>query len=772
MRSLTLRAFCVVPFVLVVGCGRPAPVAIPLPPPPARPRVEIVLPPAVGPVPNRPVENEPPHHPELERLLAELKDAGHSQRIAALRAIERLGPVDPKRAIPALVSVLDLPDDQPRWFARHPGKDARQHGLAEEFNGQVLRALIAQGPSAAAVLLAAVPQRRSRERDYWNETPRAQQDAAAIVAACRGWGRAALPALLKASADPLMPYDFLRTLESMASQGSDELRAALRDRRGLVRARAAVLLVNHGSAAAALPELRRALDDADPRVRLAAAYALCDRVGYERERAYPVLLALARDMQPGAPRWRKLAGFTHDPHPLRCLAAVAAHRELQYEVWRRNERAWIACFLLSEDAPRSAAAVPILRAWLEQNGPYASFGLYAGFCDVIYRLGPVAGELTPALLKHLAKVPPRWIGSPDRVDWVAASAPAMALTCLGPATAKHADYVPTLIRWLKEDPISVRPWAPLATLDPDAAAPVVPVLRDLLRHKDPTVRWRAYRTLAWLAPDAARKAIPSLRELIPALRARAERSNAPFRLTLNFDAADVFPRVPCPQPFLVSRDALAAAITRLGPKEADGLPVLIGLYQVGGARQSLEEYFARLGPAARDAVPLVLARLAERETSSSPGESERLVRVLARVGAAAVPELRAALKHRSAVVRRGATEALGRIGPEAAVALPELIGGFADRAEVGAGFAGGAMPLRQAAIRAVSRIGKPAVPPLIEALKDAEPLVRAGAAEALGRVGPEAKVAVAPLLRLVDDPAQPAAVRGAARAALKVLDPD
>jgi HEAT repeat protein len=127
---------------------------------------------------------------------------------------------------------------------------------------------------------------------------------------------------------------------------------------------------------------------------------------------------------------------------------------------------------------------------------------------------------------------------------------------------------------------------------------------------------------------------------------------------------------------------------------------------------------------------------------------------------AAVPDLIPFLGRTEEPLRAAAIETLGRIGPDSKPALPNLIAAFKDP------------KVSQLAIRAVSRIGKDAVTPLIEALKDPVVTIRAGSAEALGRIGPDAKRAVPHLLALRDNEHQDSAVRYAAREALKLLDPD
>lgn len=58
----------------------------------------------------------------------------------------------------------------------------------------------------------------------------------------------------------------------------------------------------------------------------------------------------------------------------------------------------------------------------------------------------------------------------------------------------------------------------------------------------------------------------------------------------------------------------------------------------------------------------------------------------------------------------------------------------------------------QAATDALGRIGPPAIPALIQALRSQDPLVRRKSAEVLARMGSDAKDAVPDLIRLLDDP--------------------
>jgi HEAT repeat protein len=91
------------------------------------------------------------------------------------------------------------------------------------------------------------------------------------------------------------------------------------------------------------------------------------------------------------------------------------------------------------------------------------------------------------------------------------------------------------------------------------------------------------------------------------------------------------------------------------------------------------------------------------------------------------------------LIRPAAARALGKLGPGAAAATPDLVRALRDRLNGTSGEAGGA--LRQ--------IGRPAVPDLIGALRDEDKFVRATAAGALGQIGPEAAPAIPALIQIL-----------------------
>jgi HEAT repeat protein len=190
------------------------------------------------------------------------------------------------------------------------------------------------------------------------------------------------------------------------------------------------------------------------------------------------------------------------------------------------------------------------------------------------------------------------------------------------------------------------------------------------------------------------------------------------------------------------------------------------------ARPKTAKALGTYGSAAKGAVA-DLGKLLRQETSNIL-PSQAAAEALARIGAAAVPELAAALKNPAAVVRVRAAWALGMIGPDAEEAMPALIKALGDRdkqvrqlaayalGEMGPKAEPAVVPLvgmlrdpaarpRQQAAASLRRIGTAAVPALVEALKDKRAATREAAAHALSLLGPDAKSAMEALAEATRD---------------------
>lgn len=88
-----------------------------------------------------------------------------------------------------------------------------------------------------------------------------------------------------------------------------------------------------------------------------------------------------------------------------------------------------------------------------------------------------------------------------------------------------------------------------------------------------------------------------------------------------------------------------------------------------------------------------------------------------------------------------AAESLGRMGPAAEEAVPDLIQILGEEND----------PLRPTAVTALSAIGAGAVPALVAALNDQDPAVRSGAVDALGGMRAGATEAIPALINLLGD---------------------
>ena len=129
------------------------------------------------------------------------------------------------------------------------------------------------------------------------------------------------------------------------------------------------------------------------------------------------------------------------------------------------------------------------------------------------------------------------------------------------------------------------------------------------------------------------------------------------------------------------------------------------------------------------------------------------VKTLVEIGEPAVEPLIQALKDNNPEIRENSAQALGKIGDERAVGpLVKIMNNPNEN-----------LPPRENAILALGEIGEPAVEPLIQAMENENPQIRARAAEALGGIKDER--AIEPLTRALRD--KYSMVRNAARMGLR-----
>jgi len=184
---------------------------------------------------------------------------------------------------------------------------------------------------------------------------------------------------------------------------------------------------------------------------------------------------------------------------------------------------------------------------------------------------------------------------------------------------------------------------------------------------------------------------------------------------------------------------LEAAYTlgKLGPA---AVPALIEVFKGGhgDVRWRAAVALGQLGPGAKTAMPALVEAL--KDTDIKVRQTAAIA--LGEIGPdaeSAVPALISALEDPEEDVRSNAAWALGKIGPEAKAAVPVLIKTLKEK------YVGGM------AAESLGKIGPPAVPALVEALKDKNKDVGRYAARALGEIGPDAKPAVPALIEAIKD---------------------
>lgn len=238
------------------------------------------------------------------------------------------------------------------------------------------------------------------------------------------------------------------------------------------------------------------------------------------------------------------------------------------------------------------------------------------------------------------------------------------------------------------------------------------------------------------------------------------------------------------------RSAAATGLGRLGRKAEDAVPALVEVLKTKPKRDTTRVLLSKIPGMTGVALPSRAQDLRDQEVR------EQAARALGSIGdPTTVGVLMDALADKGWHVRRGAAWALGRLGTVAASAVPALTqaldgddGGEPVRLTVAEALgrirSRGAVPalakalrtngspvLRMVAATAIGEIGPGAtagLQPLTAALKDRDKLVRAAAAEALGKIGQEAREAIPALLDVIKKDEVPS-VRDTAAEALRKI---
>jgi HEAT repeat protein len=272
--------------------------------------------------------------------------------------------------------------------------------------------------------------------------------------------------------------------------------------------------------------------------------------------------------------------------------------------------------------------------------------------------------------------------------------------------------------------------------------------RDQLRRNDDLTRWLAAQALGQMGP-AARAAVPALvaalddpteevalnalaalhaiapddRSAVPAVVRRLEIDGGPWQ-----DWADASAWLGAERDRALAKSVLPRLVEQLRQATADTWP-------------TLEVQLRHLGPVARDAAPIL-----ERIFHTPPKGVSRVGVLLAWLAVSddPVPALRAGLGHGDEEVRYWAVHWMRDSDSPAAGALPALV-------EAMRSGKGASNPVSQQAFAAILAVAesRPRAAALAETLQ--MPPFCAEAVAALGRMGPEARPALAALRGLLKD---------------------
>ena len=204
----------------------------------------------------------------------------------------------------------------------------------------------------------------------------------------------------------------------------------------------------------------------------------------------------------------------------------------------------------------------------------------------------------------------------------------------------------------------------------------------------------------------------------------------------------------------------AQALQSIGAEAKSAIPDLVRAFKSDPEENVRSSAIFALGGIGKDAVPALIAALQDPDPIIRRGATSAL-KGIGKDAKDAIPALVLVLKtDKDSGVHFSAASALGSIEPEARIAVPNLLLSFKDES---------IEPSERGS--SLKSIGKDAVPALIAALQDPDPIIRRGATSALKGIGKDAKDAIQALV-LVLKTDKDASVRSSAASALGRIEKD
>lgn len=276
--------------------------------------------------------------------------------------------------------------------------------------------------------------------------------------------------------------------------------------------------------------------------------------------------------------------------------------------------------------------------------------------------------------------------------------------------------------------------AALQALGPES----IPHLARVIGKRDPRIKG-PLRTLAAKLPAWARRPLQRVFRSFNTTPDRLAAVNALSALGANAPTAPLLKALRDPEPSVAAQAGVA--LGRIGKPAVSGLIEALNDSN-GFVRFMAGSALSSIGPEAEAAAPALVVQF----TNSYAGLPVIAEHALVRIGKPALPALFAALKHPDDQVRGRAARVLGTLGPPVrdAATLPLI-----EAADDSRYFA------RQQAEEALGRLwplSADAVPELIRALPQTNGIARLHVPRALASLGPRAAQALPALVRLLDDP--------------------